>query len=1232
MKNRTLISILFCLFSLTGCDFNKDPVLSLSYEESTVSHELVIHAESQSLPKGDKLYLRAQLLDSENNGWLTETDTVIWNSSNEKVATINSSGLLLAKSQGATTITASVNKDGLAFSVSLEITVSEAMLSKLTLVLANEGSTPKGLTLPFQVMGEYSDGNRIDLTDSSELQCHIADSTVAQLTLGNPANLIQGMSVGNTVLNCTYGDTALEAGKKISISKAIPVELSLSLEHSELPVGSSSQILAFAKFSDSSTQEITNSPELHLDIRDRSLASIIQEQDQTQLFATSTGTAILTAKIKNTELSDEVSVVITPAEFSTLNVTLEKDEIPLGLSTHVQALAELTDQSTINVTRDPRVIWSVLPVTIARIETKENKLTIKALKPGQATLIASLNDGQIRSQVPFSVSEPVVTKLSLSPNVDSLPKGLSHSFQAWATYSDGSIAEVTSASEFQWSVDNTDIATFELSPHKGMITGIQVGETNITGTLSDSWRSTATLTVSDAIVTEINFDETELFLPVGLEHPLKVNALLSDGSIIDISNSPEISFIVSNNEFADFDDQERNVVVGKNMGSTTITALAKFNSLEHQNHMTLFVMPPVIKRLSLESTFTEITAGVPLVLQAIATMTDGSEVNVTNSSTLDWSVEPVGSAELTQSTEGITLTGIEKGEIKVSVTAESFPSTVTTQKTFTVVPKDYTITLVEEAISPLSRSVFEGYDIDDIKIRHNGLTNFDLLNTTPRYLNNPLVRVNQQHFRITGVISPFKAVNFELPEWFDEPIASAYFVDEQPLFKAHIRAYADVRQNDDKYAQPTTENVYQYEKELRGFKQLMNNYDYNHQFIGFIQSYMNSRTRMIRHEDHWCEVETLLTSTRSIESSSDHFAKFKGNDTSPHTLKHVSLIANKPSATYMMLTREANGVATVGDGWLSVRDFRLFSEGATSPKTTYLHEKMHNHGFGHKGGMTYGYPAETGKFVNQSWTQFYEDGAVEASTPTLASQYELKDLGKQFKLEISFLDKSTSAPSNRHIDKFILLTTSLAKLERSYLIDHNNNAIEIYPELDSGYEHTYVFNNIEPIQPQSISEANSEPVASKLIFVFDKPEQANTNNIPTSIIFIGGNREDTKQQTNLVINYSGSGGFVSKDGQFVYLTKQWNKNDNNVFTNEVNTLSPIEAEQFCKEKGLNLGTLKPFRSRDMMDFQTKYQKYGTQVGLSYETGTPMAISVPTTYRPNTITEVEKGAVIVCNEQ
>ncbi|WP_122032595.1 hypothetical protein [Aliivibrio sp. EL58] len=738
------------------------------------------------------------------------------------------------------------------------------------------------------------------------------------------------------------------------------------------------------------------------------------------------------------------------------------------------------------------------------------------------------------------------------------------------------------------------------------------------------------LTEEEPVIVNLTFHEQEVSLPLGRSYTLKVNTLLSDGSVTEISDTSNINFIISDENIALFKENEQNVLLGQNIGMVSITASGTFDASEYQSVMKVKITNPTIRELAIESIPAEIIVGVPVVLQVTATLSDGSKVSVTNNSELEWEVNKSDAVTLTSSDEGMVIRGDKEGEVKVTVSIGS-SSSIKAHSTFIVTPKNYVISVSNNSVSQISRSMFEGYDLDDVQVRHNYSTNFDLLNTTPRYLNNPLVKVNQQYFRMDSFIYPFQAVNFKLPEWFDEQVTSAYFVEEQPLFKANVRAYADIKQDDDKYAQPTEENVYQYEKELRAFKLLMNNYDYNFRFISFIDNYMNSKLRSIKHEGHWCEVEELTQIPHSFESSSDDFTKFRGNDTSPNTLKHVSLIANKPSATYMMLTRTSNGVATIGDGWLSVRDFRLFTEGATAPKTTYLHEKMHNHGFGHSGGMTYGYPAETGTFVNHYWRDFYEDKAVEISTSTIASNYKFEDLGTQFKFEVSFLDKAASNIGPRSIDKFILLTTSLPKLKESYFIDNSSKAIRIFPEEPSVYEGTYTFKDINNLNTLSINETNSEATPSKLVFIFDKPEQAIINDVPASLTFIGGSEKDNRQQANLIVGYSGASGFATVDNEYIYLFKNREKNDNGIFTREAQLYSPSEAEMICKNKGLNLGILKPFRSDEMMEFQSKYQIYGSQVGISYETGLPIAISVPTTYRPSSIKEVDKGALIICSQ-
>ncbi len=717
-------------------------------------------------------------------------------------------------------------------------------------------------------------------------------------------------------------------------------------------------------------------------------------------------------------------------------------------------------------------------------------------------------------------------------------------------------------------------------------------------------------------------------VPVGLDSTINLQ-LLTSGNEDVLAKSESVLWTSSDETIAVVDQDGK--VFAKSSGKVTISVSVMKAGKLYSKNINLTIIAPVITQLSVTSDTAQIMVDVPVELQVQATFSNGSVVDFTTNSELDWSVDNAELAEVEQSEDKILITGKKEGTVNVTVSADSMPKPVTALSAFKVI-QNYGIEVAENGVSSLSRSVFEGYDIDDIKLKQDSTTRFELLNSTPRYLNNPLIRLNNTYFRINLFVEPFQVVSFDLPHWFDEEIITAQFVEEQPLFKTDIIAYANSRPNDSAYAEPTEHNVYQYEKEIRGLKQLMNSYDYNQDFIGFIESYDKSRSLLRHRHDQWCNFDHSATtlSVRSIESSSDDTVGFKANDTSSNTIKHVSMIAAKPRSHHMMLTRSGYGVASLGNGWVSVRDFRLFTEGETAPKSTFLHEKMHNHGFNHSGGMTYGYPDKIRDYVHQNWADFYNDGKVEASISTLAATYSLKEQGDQFKIEISFIDKSAgNDASKRTIDKFMLLTTSLGDLKESFFIDERAKSTPILPERVAEDKGTYSFDNIT-VTPLTINEANDGQSSSKLVFVFDKPEQASVDGIPVSLIFIGGSKEDSTQQSNLVVQYSGSGGFISDDGNYVYLYKSKGMDDDGIFTSQVNSYTPQQAEEICQDRGLTLGVLKPFRSREMIDFQTKYLKYGSQVGLSYETGKPVAIIVPTTVSLSHILEVDKGQVIVCS--
>ncbi|MFD2177092.1 hypothetical protein [Veronia pacifica] len=547
---------------------------------------------------------------------------------------------------------------------------------------------------------------------------------------------------------------------------------------------------------------------------------------------------------------------------------------------------------------------------------------------------------------------------------------------------------------------------------------------------------------------------------------------------------------------------------------------------------------------------------------------------------------------------------------------------------------DFSVTVADTDIHDISRYYFNGYDLDDVDIVLRSSAGISLVNHSPRYLNRPLIQVNDKIIRVNNVVAPFTRLDLDVSGVTQDPISNAHFVEEQPFFKANVREYVDIKPHKDKFAMPTAHNVYQYEKEMRGLKQVFNNYTYNYEFVDFIEQYMSRFSLYSRqyHEEEWCEAHNTRHKRALALSPSDDYISYIARDNASNTVKHISMLANKPLAKYTMLTRAANGLATTNNGWLSVRDFRLFREGATSPKTTYMHEKMHNHGFGHKGGMTYGYPAKTGEFVNQYWDNFYVDGIVEQTTPTLAVMHNTKDLGNEVEVVLQLLDKEGTEASSRSIDKFMLLTTDSMTLNRATFNDIDGQTVELQASRVVADGNTYVFDNIPALHAQTLEKVNTQPnAASTVSLFFDKPSSAisSKEKAPTSLVFIGGSSEDFYQQSNLILNYSNALGYRHDNDQFVYSFKEYTLDENNTFVEQNALFTPQQAENICQEKGMTLGMLQPFKSSAMISFQNKFLKYGSQVGLSHETGEPVAVNIPTSYKKNLVKVVDKGSLIVC---
>lgn len=534
-----------------------------------------------------------------------------------------------------------------------------------------------------------------------------------------------------------------------------------------------------------------------------------------------------------------------------------------------------------------------------------------------------------------------------------------------------------------------------------------------------------------------------------------------------------------------------------------------------------------------------------------------------------------------------------------------------------------------EAIDRVER---QGYRVDDIYLSVTSTGELSLENRTPRTLRHPVVAINGILFYIDLSVEPFQRIVFRKPHTVDL-LKSAIFVDEQPLMKVNIKQFEEMET--DLYTTPTATHIEQYKLEVLGLKSILNDFDYNVRFIEYINAYGKStRSRLdVSHQhDESCGWHAP---TQALSRTSPHYVKTV--DTASPTKKHISLVAVEPSARYRIILHSYNGYATVGaasNGYLSVREHRLYQSGQQAPQTTYLHEKMHNHGFGHEGGMTYGAPGDMRNYVIEGkWDKYYDPSHQATSIQTMVLDYKTVSVNSdEVELHIRFIDKTMGEEALVSMEKLLLTMTDNIELSELGIIDASGHQypIESTQTYDEGK--TRIYDSVFSIAPVSVKQANEENGEYSLYVRIKRPEVIDPNNIDTTIVLMATDAVGQRTQANKIIHITPEMGSPAENGQVVFYSKERVTAEDGYFSAVDHQLySPEEARSLCQQHGFELGSLQSYKSQEMMDFQMKYLPLKSQVGLSAETGEPVAVSVATSYLANKVEYTDKGALVVCQE-
>ncbi|MBN3551538.1 Ig-like domain-containing protein [Vibrio neptunius] len=399
--------------------------------------------------------------------------SVTWRSTDTTTATVTQTGTLLGVQVGTTNITATI--EGIS-SNTVTVEVTDAVITSLNVTPASI-SLAKGQTQTLVATATFSDGTSSDLSDSVSWQP--VNTAIATVT---PKGTLRGIEVGNTTVTATINHISSNT-VNVEVTDAVITSLDVTPASVSIAKGQTQTLIAMATYSDGSNVDTSDSVTWASD-----QTTIAPVTPDGMLMGNQVGSADVTATIDGIS-SNRVSVEITNAVITSLDVTPTSVAIAKGQTKSLVAMATYSDGSYVDITDS--VTWLPAEPNIANV-TPQGLLSSHEVG---STSVSAVKDEVTSNQVIVDVTSAIVTSIELTPNPAFVVKDLSRPLVATATYSDGSASNVSTS--VTWTSIDTDVAT--VAP-LGQLTGIEVGQTTVSAFKDGITSQTLSVNVCDQAV------------------------------------------------------------------------------------------------------------------------------------------------------------------------------------------------------------------------------------------------------------------------------------------------------------------------------------------------------------------------------------------------------------------------------------------------------------------------------------------------------------------------------------------------------------------------------------------------------------------------------------------------------------------------------------------------------------------------------------------------------------
>jgi|GEM_PF-5574070 len=505
-------------------------------------------------------------------------------------------------------------------------TNSSPTLSSITINPFDE-KIKAGASQQLTVTASYTDSSTADV--STNVTWSSSQSSIASISTNGELN---ASAAGKTVV------TAILDGKQDSINIDIINLVDLSVSPVELTLAKDSlqQYTATGRYSDNSIEDLTQAVFWSTDNTNIS--------DNGLLTATTTGTSIITANIDNN--SSSTSLTISSAELKLITINTSS-LILKGVSEQLGAIGFFSDGTTQDISN--LVTWSSSNSSIASID--ETTGLLASLETGNVIITASTNN--LFTTANIEISDATLTEVVVTPATLSLAKGSSTTISVIAIFSDQSFVDISN--QVDWS--NSDTSKVEIltgnPSFENDLLAKDIGSATLTAVFS-GFEAVSQITVTDAILTELNISPANTSIPIGLSQRFIVSGLYSDGSLQDLST--QVTWISSNITFATIDNATPFEGVAHALGEGVAVISATLGNITQSANFEITTAQ--LKSIEIQPVNQTIPVGLNFPIKAIGIYSDGSQLEITD--TVEWSASTSDVVSLTDSKNGLLHT-LEEG-------------------------------------------------------------------------------------------------------------------------------------------------------------------------------------------------------------------------------------------------------------------------------------------------------------------------------------------------------------------------------------------------------------------------------------------------------------------------------------------------------------------------------------------------------------------------------------------